>query len=71
MVCIVLKDKYPYFEVRLKWVLMVFSYLLLCSYMNKMRLKQRPPMNVSQCDVIRSYHLTVNNVMALRSTCNK
>ena len=30
-----LKDRYPYFEVGLKCILMVFPYLLLCSYMNE------------------------------------
>ena len=31
----VLKDKYPNFEVGLKCILMVFPYLLLCSYINE------------------------------------
>ena len=31
----VLKDKYPYFEVGFKCILMVFSYILLCSYINE------------------------------------
>ena len=30
-----IKDKYPNFEVVLKCILMVFPYLLLCSYKNK------------------------------------
>ena len=30
-----LKDKYPNFEVGLKCILMVFPYLLLCSYINE------------------------------------
>ena len=30
-----LKDKYPTFEVRLKGILMVFPYLLLCFYTNE------------------------------------
>ena len=30
-----LKDKYPNFEVGLKCFLMVFPYLLLCSYLNE------------------------------------
>ena len=30
-----LKDNYPNFEVGLKCILMVFSYLLLCSYINE------------------------------------
>ena len=29
------KDKYPNFEVGLKCILMVFPYLLLCSYINE------------------------------------
>ena len=32
-----LKDKYPNFEVGLKCILMMFSYLLLCSYTNEWR----------------------------------
>ena len=32
IVCLI-KDKYPNFEVGLKCILMVFPYLLLCSYM--------------------------------------
>ena len=30
-----LKDKYPKFEVGLKCILMMFPYLLLCSYINE------------------------------------
>ena len=30
-----LKDEYPNFEVGLKCILMVFTYLLLCSYINE------------------------------------
>ena len=35
MIVTLLKDKYPNFEVGLKCILMVFPYLLLCSYINE------------------------------------
>ena len=42
-----LKDKYPNFEVGLKCILMVFPYLLLCSYINENALTSKKLMNVT------------------------
>ena len=41
------EDKYPNFEVGLKCTLMVFPYLLLCSYIMKTRCKQITLVNVT------------------------